>query len=244
LDILAALDVHGLMVEGGKQVAKQKFNMVVVAHPDDETIFFGGLIQSERRRPWRVLVATDGNFAGRGAHRFFDLERACRRLGVREVIGLGFEDNFHRRLPTRKLTAAIEAYAEDVAEVFTHSIIGDYGHPHHQDVAWTTAQAIPDPKRWHVAYNCRAEKLIPLSLRQFDVKTEILSRIYFAETHRFQNYLPATAAEGFVRLNRTEVDHIYAVLTRKTKLRRNLLRVYRWYADYLAARDLRLKTPL
>ena len=38
----------------------KKYNLLGVAHPDDETIFFGGLLQVYRRRPWKVVCVTDG----------------------------------------------------------------------------------------------------------------------------------------------------------------------------------------
>jgi len=43
--------------------------LLVVAHPDDETIFFGGTMYSLKKRGWKVIVVTDGNADGMGSTR-------------------------------------------------------------------------------------------------------------------------------------------------------------------------------
>ena len=51
----------------------QAYRLLVVAHPDDETIFFAGVIQSKRDLPWHLVCLTDGNADGRGKERHLEL---------------------------------------------------------------------------------------------------------------------------------------------------------------------------
>ena len=59
--------------------------LVVTAHPDDETIFFGGLLQKKRNKlPWHVVCATsDGDPA-----RKKQFTKACALLGVEQRLRL------------------------------------------------------------------------------------------------------------------------------------------------------------
>ena len=110
----------------------KKHNLLVVAHPDDETIFFGGLVQVYRRRPWKVICVTDGNADGEGEKRKKDFFSACTQLIAKSFEMWDFPDRFGQRLDIDRLAQRLKT--ENAAEVFTHGALGEYGHPHHQDV--------------------------------------------------------------------------------------------------------------
>jgi LmbE family N-acetylglucosaminyl deacetylase len=231
-------------------MAARKMNLLVVAHPDDETIFFGGLVQSEKRYPWRLICVTDGNADGRGGARHAELMSAGRTLGIKQVEQWAFPDRFNERLDTVALTVKLEevrrAAAADgtVAAVYTHSILGDYGHPHHQDVSYAVHKAWsaggnggrgsgPRAPVWSVAYNSLPTHLVKLTAAQFRRKQQILTGTYRQETQRFIHLLPALATEGFVRVGLAEVEHLYRFLRARERLDAKKLRVYRWLAEEL-----------
>jgi len=207
------------------------YNLVCVAHPDDETIFFGGLLHHQRRTnvPWVVIcVTSDGNV---DRHRQFN--DACRALGVSETQWWGLPDRYDQRLNVDDLTARLKALAVP-NEIYTHGILGEYGHPHHQDVSYAAHSAFKGHAAlFSVAYNAFPEIEVRLSPEDFAAKSRILTEIYGSETSRFLNVLPSTFVEGFLRLDSREVEAVYGYLARGEPLRAEALKANLWLKDYL-----------
>lgn len=125
---------------------------VVVAHPDDETLFAGPLLR--RLRNGRLIVVTDGapedmadaralGIASRSAYaaiRAGELDRAVAALGFAgPVIRYAVADQGAVfALPT--LVERLRADLADVALVVTHPYDG--GHPDHDAVACAVARAV------------------------------------------------------------------------------------------------------
>jgi hypothetical protein len=212
----------------------KKFNLICVAHPDDETIFFGGLILRHRVHPWRVVCVTNGNADGLGGQRKLDLIKACERLHVHDVIQFSFPDIYENRLDTELLAHKLNDLPSP-QEIFTHGPLGEYGHPHHQDVCYATNLAFPTHKKlFSVAYNAFPTIQIELSKKEFAAKTQILSEIYGSETIRFLGFLPATFSEGFLKVDRNEVAAIYAYLTGKSEnLNPRILKRFLWLKNFI-----------
>lgn len=210
----------------------KKLNLLVVAHPDDETIFFGGLIQTYRRRPWKIICVTDGNADGEGPKRHLDFLNACKKLGAAQAEMWEFPDLYDTRVNVDKLIERLKR--ENAAEVFTHGILGEYGHPHHQDVCLAVHRAFADKHTvWSVAYNCYADKVIKIPRKAYERKCEVLSQVYFSETHRFARWLPAYNHEGYVKLTLKEVEALYAFFSEGRKPSARDLKVYSWFTPYL-----------
>lgn len=217
-------------------MSKKKFNLICVAHPDDETIFFGGLLQRKRNRlPWKVIcVTSDGS-----QERRTQFLKACRALGVLQSEWWAFPDKYEQRLPLPELIERLSTF-EKPSEVFTHGIMGEYGHPHHQDVSFAVHKAyLGTAKVYSVAYNTFPEFEVKLTRKEFKLKAKILTKIYGSETNRFLNVLPSTSVEGFQKLSFKEVQAVYAFLSGQGPLNQKLLTTHHWLSDYLPRlRDL------
>lgn len=118
------------------------YRLLVVAHPDDETIFFGGLLQKEKSLPWKVICVTDGNADSRGKERAEEFLKATKLFGVKDTEHWNYPDLFTSRLPLKEITERLSTLPKP-KEVYTHGPIGEYGHPHHQDVCLATYRAFP-----------------------------------------------------------------------------------------------------
>ncbi len=228
-------------------LSKGNFNLVCVAHPDDETIFFGGLVQKKLANtpehpsaadlnvPWVVICATfDGN-----DDRKRQFAEACKILGVRHHHTLGLMDRYDQRLSIEDMILELRKLPEPLS-IYTHNIVGEYGHPHHQDVSYAVHSAFEGhPNLYSVAYNCFPEVEIHLSQEEYEIKTKILTEVYSSETKRFLNLIPSTFVEGYRRLDRPEVEAIYDYFARGKTLDLKKLKAHRGLAQYLPhLRDL------
>jgi LmbE family N-acetylglucosaminyl deacetylase len=159
---------------------------------------------------------------------------ALKALGIKNQIGWNLPDIFEKRLPIDFMVDQLLALPTPKA-VYTHSIIGDYGHPHHQDVSMAVHHAFyKKAPVWSLAYNCAPDKTLVLTKKHFEKKTKILSEIYFSETQRFSHFLPAHFQENFAKLSYEEVKEIYSYFLRGEKIDSKKIKKYRWYLPYLA----------
>src|SRR5690349_14243249 len=101
--------------------------LVVVAHPDDEALFFSGLVMSKKAY-WHIVCVTDGNADGKGESRQTQFQRSCKALGAKHSTCLNLTDQFEVRLDQNRLINALQPFHQ-YKKVFTHSVLGEYGHP-------------------------------------------------------------------------------------------------------------------
>ncbi len=211
---------------------KVRNNLVVVAHPDDETIFFGATILSRPKENWTVICVTDGNADGDHRRRKKQLARACKSLGVKSFKMYDFPDKFGSRLDVDGLVERLSNEQKlfgDFDSIYTHGALGEYGHRHHQDVCYACYQVFSEKKIHTVSYNSLPEKSVVASKKIFAKKAEILTEIYGSETQRFLLLLPVTWSEGTQRISKSEVNKIYLHLCGKRRMTARGLKVYRWF---------------
>jgi LmbE family N-acetylglucosaminyl deacetylase len=219
----------------------KKYNLLVAAHPDDETIFGGGLLQMYRRRPWKVICVTDGNADGEHDRRERDFLAACKEFKVARAEMWDFPDRFDTRLDLGRLEERLRL--ETPSEVFTHGVLGEYGHPHHQDVCLAVHRAFkPALPVWSISYNCFAEKTIRLPRKAFERKCRVLSKTYFSETKRFARWLPVSNQEGFIQVGLNEIEALYTYLASGKSLPAGALKVYEWFTPYLEEFQVAIRT--
>lgn len=223
-----------------KKTRSTSYNLLCVAHPDDETIFFGGLVQrlakEKSAKPWLVICMTNGNADGEGRKRKKQFEKACSLLGVKGAQWWGYEDVFEKRLPVTEIATRLRELPTPNM-IFTHGIIGEYGHPHHQDVSFAVHNAFAGhDKVFSCAYNANPDIGIELETKEFETKSKILMEVYGSETQRFLNLLPSTSYEGFLQVTLKEVEALYSYFAQGKPLRVKDLKAYGWLAGFLKNR--------
>jgi LmbE family N-acetylglucosaminyl deacetylase len=136
--------------------------MCVVAHPDDESLAFGGtlLAYAAAGVETSVLMATRGEAGRCGPHRRgspehpgpdalgrmreAELRAACDILGVGDLAFLGYRDQELDRAEPREVVARIVHHLRrvrpDVVLTFGHD--GAYGHPDHIAIGQQTTAAV------------------------------------------------------------------------------------------------------
>ena len=211
----------------------EKYRLLVVAHPDDETLFFSAAILQQRELPWTVVCVTDGNADGQGSRRALQFKQACKRLKAHKSLHWDFPDIYEKRLDIDRLKEMLQLLPKPT-EVYTHGITGEYGHPHHQDVSFAVHSVFAKKTPvWAPAYNCRAEKIFRLSEDQYKIKSKIYSEIYSGETLRFAEFIPNRNVDEFAKIGLPEINEVYECLTKSREPQKTKLKKYKWFHTFL-----------
>jgi len=222
----------------------KSYRLLVVAHPDDETIFFSGPLLTKRDLPWHLVCLTDGNADGRGSERHAELLAATKLLGAKSVDHWDYPDIYPNRLPVLEIEKRLRALPLP-KEIYTHGPIGEYGHPHHQDACLATHRAFGGKiKIYSPAWNCEADFAIQLTPAQYKKKTFAFSQIYQKETSRFLNILPNMAVESFRRFQSEEVEAVAGYFRRERTLSAKAMKEHSWAIKMLPELREKLETRL
>lgn len=195
---------------------------VIVAHPDDETIFFSSILQ--RKKNVTVICVTDGNADGNGIKRKNDFEEAVARQGATPLM-FKFKDIYNERIDITLLEQELKKLPLP-QEIYTHGILGEYGHPHHQDVSYCVHKVFKEIV-FSTSYNTYPKELNELTEKEYELKKAILTTTYLSETINFSNILPITSTEGFIKASFSEVEHLYQFFLKKEALDSKKLDAYK-----------------
>lgn len=108
-----------------RQIARDP--VCVVAHPDDEVLWAGGLISATRDLGWTVIACSIPRLDPERAWRFHD---CCHALGVKRSLVLPFTEGGPGQ-PLRNLQLLD---LSGHGTILTHNAAGEYGHPQHIQV--------------------------------------------------------------------------------------------------------------
>jgi len=105
--------------------------LVVIAHPDDETIWMGGTIISNSAADWTIYSLSRASDADR-APKF---RRVCVHYGARPIIGDLADDGslkLNESVPVIMRLIRKQIKSAEFDYVFTHGDNGEYGHVLHK----------------------------------------------------------------------------------------------------------------
>jgi LmbE family N-acetylglucosaminyl deacetylase len=187
--------------------------VVIVAHPDDETIWCGGLILQNPEWDWTIMSLCRGDDADR-APKF---HRACERYGAQAIITELDDGQPLAEIDPRKEIAWPIRYhlgGQEWDLVVTHGQAGEYGHQRHREVhaevmrlsqrgllncreVWTFSCHCDAARAF-----CRARKdsdiMLPLTDAQLAEKKRIVREMYGYGSDSFELRV-CTSPEGFHR---------------------------------------------
>lgn len=182
-------------------------NLLVIAHPDDETLFFSSILSKDTK----VICVTDANADGRGSEREKEFQKAIQEYQAQGEMW-DFPDIYDQRLDLTRLESKLKNLGE-FDKIYTHGPIGEYGHPHHQDVCMAVFNVYSEEKILVPAFNAYPDINNLLTQDEFDKKKKVLAKIYGKETNRFLNLINITSTESFMQVSLAEVQTLYHFFT-------------------------------
>jgi len=165
--------------------AREAENVMVVAHPDDESLWGGFTLASDE--PWTVLCMTHSRTVERRRDFYQSLAilgqvGAMLDLPDREEVPATREDIEQM---TQVLTPIIQS--PSVKRVMTHGTLGEYGHPLHRTVNAVVTDLAPDKERlWYFSFDAKTS-LDTVDFRRYGRKLRAI-RNYFGDE---ENWYPS-----------------------------------------------------
>ncbi len=116
-----------------RALMRGKRALIIVAHPDDETIWMGGFILKHPQMDWAIFSLCRASDTDRAAK----FKRVCKYYGAKAII-TDLEDDdklsLKQTLPIIKKLVQDNVSRKKFDYIFTHGSNGEYGHPRHLGV--------------------------------------------------------------------------------------------------------------
>ena len=156
--------------------------LVIVAHPDDETIWVGGnLIRNRKKWNTTIICLCRANDRDR-APKF---KKACKILNAKGFIS-DLDDKKFYRISSKEIIKKILKNADGEYDlIFTHGKNGEYGHIRHKEI----------------------NKAVKLAVKKKLLRTKkILFFSYIKKKNNFQGYCVNSRTNNFIKLNEHELE--------------------------------------
>jgi LmbE family N-acetylglucosaminyl deacetylase len=175
----------------------KKETLIIVAHPDDETIWMGGTLlkSKEKSKENKTIISLCRKNDSDRAPKF---EKVCEKLGSKGYIfdlddG---EEGYYKEVSAQEIMNKILEITKDKKydSLYTHGENGEYGHIRHLDVHKAVCEMLEKgslvaEKVFFFSYflekeggpaniNPNADKLIKLEKPYFKMKKQLIQEVY------------------------------------------------------------------
>ena len=151
-----------------RSLAMVRNAVLVVAHPDDESLWAGGLLARTPHIEWTVICCT---IPKRDPIRASLFPAACRTLGAAHCRVINrTETPASVPLPDDHLAQLGDLSGYDL--IVTHGEEGEYGHVHHRQLSAYVREIYPDAAT--IAYGMEGGYEIALTVQEWDRKLSAL----------------------------------------------------------------------
>ncbi|MFC1678445.1 PIG-L family deacetylase [Patescibacteria group bacterium] len=170
----------------------KKHALVIVAHPDDETIWMGGTMLKHRQLEWTIFSLCRASDRDR-APKF---KKVCQHYSAKAIItDLEDEDrmSIKKTIPIIKRIVTKQTKNKKYNYIFTHGQNGEYGHPRHIGVYQAIWGLIKQKKlkpeilfyfnykttkKYKLIAKKNTDYKVKLTLQEFKRKERIMTNIY------------------------------------------------------------------
>ncbi|CAH7683162.1 putative deacetylase LmbE-like domain-containing protein [Phakopsora pachyrhizi] len=211
-----------------KTLRDSRSTLFVVAHPDDECLFFAPSILSTVRRAkshGALLVLSSGNHYGQGELRQKELKASCKQLGIREercdVMDLSsVQDDPEKWWPTDTISLTVKQHVDQwmIETIVTFDKGGVSGHINHRAVSAAVTQLALSLNQTNPSTS--SSSLNHTSPTLFVVKTVFVLRKYLGLYDlplSFSSFIPGVLFGPSI-LSRVPLDFTYDVRTEEEAL--------------------------
>ncbi|GGD75564.1 PIG-L family deacetylase [Paenibacillus nasutitermitis] len=160
--------------------------LMVVAHPDDESIFGGAALI--REKGWKVICLTNGDDQTRS----YEFHRAMRRVGAScEIWNYPdkYEGSFNAEVVGRDLEKVINKHR--FHRIVTHNLQGEYGHSQHKSLS----KILHDRGVDHLYVFGKSNDILPFHLLRDKL---ILLSVYQSQMYVIEQLMPYILYECIV----------------------------------------------
>jgi len=175
--------------------------LVIVAHPDDETIWMGGILLRNKNK-WNTTIIS--LCRKNDKDRYIKFKKVCKILNAKSFMS-NLEDEKLNKINIKEVIKRIKKYSDKKYDyIFTHGKNGEYKHPRHLDVNKAVIEMIKrnlilckknfffsylskkNNYQGYCIYNSNANKLIKLNNLEFLNKKKLIQNIYGFEKGGFE----------------------------------------------------------
>lgn len=178
--------------------------LIIVAHPDDETIWMGGTLLRSKFNKTIICLCRKND-----RDRAPKFRKACKILGVKNyfISDLDdFEKGYYKEISKQEIIRRILKFTKGKKYdyLFTHGKNGEYGHVRHREIHSAVVEMLSkklliakkvfffsySPRennfQGYAMYNSNADKLIKLNSNQLLMKKKLIGQIYKYEKDGFE----------------------------------------------------------